>query len=85
MVARDPSRPKASQIPMRDLLVAIERRSLSCLAFPPKVVSAKLDKVGKQGFVATGPSGELRLSQKGKALLLELRTSAAGEGGTPHA
>lgn len=85
MVARNPDRPKAAQIPMRDLLTAIELRNLSSLAFPPKVVSAKLDKVGKQGLAVTGPSGELRLSQKGKTLLLELRTAGSGSGEPSHA
>lgn len=80
MAARDPSRPKAAQIPLVALLDSVHRRDLSRLEFPAKVIGAKLLKVEKQGLVEFRAGSSFRLTPKGQAKLQELR---CGDGGGP--
>jgi hypothetical protein len=63
---RDPSRPKAADIPDLEVLVAARDRGMGPLnrRYPYKVVQAKVDKLVKRGLLHVGP--RLTLTEAGR-------------------
>lgn len=79
MAPRVPGRPKAADIPTEEILIraAKRQRDYSDLAFPSKVIEAKLMKLESQGLIKRlGPATSfVTLTPKGKAYLEERKAT----------